>query len=326
MKMKTKVLSWASMLAASLAVPWPAAAQSAWPEKPVMLVVPYSAGGPTDVVARMLAIPMGKSLGQTVVVENTVGAGGTIAPARVARAQPNGYTILIHHMGMATAPALYKKLPYDPLKDFDLIGNIVMTPQVLVVGPNAPYKSVKDLVAAAKAKPGEIAYASLGNGSTSHLTMEAFQAAAGIKLNHIPFKGSGDAQAQLIGGQIPLMSDTIPGVRGQIAAGKLRPIGLAITKRSEFLPDTPTIHEQGYAGFESVGWIGLAAPAGTPAPILDKLNAEIRKMLGDPAVKARFQQLAFEPVGDSRKEFTEFVRNEIRKWTKVVKESGATIN
>ena len=202
----------------------------------------------------------------------------------------------------------------------------MLTPQALVVAANSPYKSVKDLVAAAKAKPGEIPYASLGVGSTSHLTMEAFQGAAGIKMNHVPFKGSGDAQAALLGGQVPVMSDTIPGIRAQVAAGKLRALGVAIPRRSSFLPDVPTIAEQGYPGFESVGWIGLAAPAKTPPAILDKLNAEIRKMLQDPAVKAKFEQLAFEPVGDSREQFTAFVKSEIAKWTKVAKESGAKVD
>jgi tripartite-type tricarboxylate transporter receptor subunit TctC len=316
-----------SLLAAALLAFAAGALAQSYPTKPVKIIVGFAAGSATDTLARLMAEHFTKSMGQSFVVENKPGAGGAVGTAQAKEAAPDGYTLVAAGSGpFGINPAIRKQLPYDPLKDFELIGNVVMTPQVLVVSADAPYKSVKDLVAAAKAKPGEIAYASLGNGSTSHLTMEAFQAAAGIKLNHIPFKGSGDAQTQLISGRIPLMSDTIPGVRGQIQAGKLRPIGLAITKRSSFLPDTPTIHEQGYPGFESVGWIGLAAPAGTPAPILDKLNAEIRRMLDDPAVKARFQQLAFEPVGDSRKEFTEFVRNEIRKWTKVVKDSGATTN
>lgn len=320
------MLRFRPLLAAALLAFSAGALAQAYPSKPVKIIVGFAAGSATDTLARLMAEQFTKSMGQSFVVENKPGAGGAVGTALAKEAPADGYTLVAAGSGpFGINPAIRSNLPYDPLKDFELIGNVVVTPQVLVVAADAPYKSVKDLVAAAKAKPGEIAYASLGNGSTSHLTMEAFQAATGIKLNHIPFKGSGDAQTQLISGRIPLMSDTIPGVRGQIQAGKLRPIGLALTKRSSFLPGTPTIEEQGYAGFESVGWIGLAAPAGTPAPILDKLNAEIRKMLDDPGVKARFQQLAFEPVGDSRKEFTDFVRNEIRKWTKVVKDSGATI-
>jgi len=160
-------------------------------------------------------------------------------------------------------------------------------------------------------------------GSTSHLTMEAFASAAGIKLNHIPFKGSGEAQAQMIGGSIPMMSDTIPGLRPQILAGKIRPLGVAIPQRSPFLPDVPTVAEQGYPGFESVGWIGLAAPAKTPVAVLDKLNAEIQKMLASPEVKEKLQQLAFTPVGGSRADFTAFIKAEIAKWSKIAKDSGA---
>jgi tripartite-type tricarboxylate transporter receptor subunit TctC len=316
-----------SLLAAALVAFAGAAAAQAYPTKPVKIIVGFAPGSATDILARLVADQFSKSMGQAFVVENKPGAGGSVGTAQAKEAAPDGYTLVAAGSGpFGINPAIQSKLPYDPLRDFELIGNIVLTPQALVVSTASPYKSVKDLVAAAKAKPGEIPYASLGNGSTSHLTMEAFQTAAGVKLNHIPFKGSGDAQAALLSGQVPTMSDTIPGIRAQVAAGKLRAIGVAIPKRSSFLPDVPTIAEQGYPGFESVGWIGLAAPAKTPQPILDKLNAEIRKMLQDPAVKARFEQLAFEPVGDSRQEFTAFVKNEIAKWSKVAKDSGAKID
>ncbi|HEY6239521.1 MAG TPA: tripartite tricarboxylate transporter substrate binding protein, partial [Burkholderiales bacterium] len=195
--------------------------------------------------------------------------------------------------------------------------------QTIVVGAAQPYATLNDLVVAAKAKPGELAYASLGVGSTSHLTMEAFQSAAGIRLNHVPFKGSGDAQVQLIGGNVPLMSDTIPGVLAQVKSGKLRALGVAIPKRSPHLHEVPTIAEQGYPDFESVGWIGLAAPAKTPSAILDQLNAEIRKMLADPTVAEKMNILAFEPIGGSRAEFARFIKAEIEKWTKVARASGA---
>ena len=310
-----------ALLALAFAAP---AFPQAYPAKPVKIIVAFTAGSATDILARVVAEHLSKSLGQPFVVENKPGAGGSVGTAQAKDAPPDGYTLVAAGSGpFGINPAIYSKLPYDPLKDFELIGNIVLTPQALVVGAQAPYQTLRDFVAAAKAKPGEIAYASLGNGSTSHLTMEAFQSAAGIKLNHIPFKGSSDAQTQLIGGQVPVMSDTVPGVLAQVKAGKLRALGVAIPQRSPYLPDVPTIAEQGFAGFESVGWIGLAAPAKTPAPILDRLNAEIRKMLQDPAVKARFEQLAFTPVGDSRAEFTAFVRSEIAKWSKVAKDSGA---
>jgi tripartite-type tricarboxylate transporter receptor subunit TctC len=296
----------------------------AYPTKPVKIIVAFTAGSATDILARVVADNLSKSLGQPFIVENKPGAGGSVGTAQAKDAPPDGYTLVAAGSGpFGINPAIFPNLPYDPIKDFEPIGNIVLTPQVIVVSAQAPYKSVKELVAAAKAKPGEIAYASLGNGSTSHLTMEAFQSAAGIKLNHIPFKGSSDAQTQIIGGQVPLMSDTVPGVLAQVKAGKLRAIGVAIPKRSPYLPDVPTLAEQGYPGFESVGWIGLAAPAKTPSAILDKLNAEIRKMLQDPAVKAKFEQLAFTPVGDSRQEFAAWIKAEIAKWQKVAKDSGA---
>ncbi|HEX7465561.1 MAG TPA: tripartite tricarboxylate transporter substrate-binding protein, partial [Usitatibacter sp.] len=217
----------------------------------------------------------------------------------------------------------YAKLPYDPIKDFEPISNLVLTPQVIVVGSQTPYKTLKDLLDAARAKPGEIAYGSLGTGSTSHLTMEALQQAAGVKMNHIPFKGGAEAQTQIMGGVLPAMSDTITGVLAQVRAGKLRALGVAILKRSPYLPDVPTIAEQGFPGFESVGWIGLCAPAKTPAAILDKLNAEVLKMLGSPDVKAKIEDLAFTPVGDSRAQFAAWIRSEIAKWSKIAKDSGA---
>ncbi len=315
------------VLAVALVVLSGAAYPQAYPSKPVKIIVGFAPGSATDILARVVADAFSKSMGQPFVIDNKPGAGGSIGAAQAKEAAPDGYTLVAAGSGpFGINPAIQSKLPYDPIKDFELIGNIVLTPQALVVSTSAPYKSVKDLVAAAKAKPGEIPYASLGNGSTSHLTMEAFQNAAGIKLNHIPFKGSSDAQTAIIGGQVPLMSDTIPGIRAQVEAGKLRAIGVAIPRRSHFMPDVPTIAEQGYPGFESVGWIGLAAPAKTSNAILDKLNAEIRKMLQDPAVKAKFEQLAFEPVGDSREQFTAFVKSEIAKWSKVAKDSGAKVD
>ena len=307
------------LTATALAQPYPA--------RPVKIIVGFAPGSATDIIMRLAAEQFSTSMGQPFIIENKPGAGGSVGAAQAKNAAPDGYTLVAAGSGpFGINPAIQSKLPYDAIKDFELITNIVLTPQVLVVGAQSPYQSLKELVAAAKARPGEIPYASLGNGSTSHLTMEAFQAATGIKLNHIPFKGSSDAQAQILGGGIPLMSDTVPGVLAQVKAGKLRAIGVAIPKRSEFLPQVPTVAEQGYPGFESVGWIGLAAPVKTPAAILDRLNAEIRKMLMDPAVKVRLNTLAFDPVGDSREEFTAFVKSEIEKWTKVAKDSGARLD
>jgi len=298
-----------------------------YPARPVKIIVGFPPGSATDIIMRLVADQFSTSMGHPFIIENKPGAGGSVGAAQAKDAAPDGYTLVAAGSGpFGINPAIQPKLAYDAIKDFELIANIVLTPQLLVVGAQSPYQSLRELVTAAKARPGEIPYASLGNGSTSHLTMEAFQAAAGIKLNHIPFKGSTDAQAQILGGGIPLMSDTVPGVLAQVKAGKLRAIGVATQKRSEFLPQVPTVAEQGYPGFESVGWIGLAAPAKTPSTILDRLNSEIRKMLADPAVKVRLSALAFEPVGDSREEFTAFVKSEIVKWTRVAKDSGARLD
>ena len=295
-----------------------------YPAKPVKVIVPFTAGSATDILARLMADQFSKSMGQPFVVENKPGAGGIVGTEQAKIAPPDGYTLIMAGSGpFGINPGIYSKLPYDPVKDFELIGNIGLTPQCIVVGSQAPHRTLKEFVAAAKAKPGEISYASLGTGSTSHLTMEAFQSTAGIKLNHIPFKGSSDAQTQLIGGNVTSMSDTVPGVLAQVKAGKLRALGVAIPQRSPFMPDVPTVGEQGYSGFESVGWIGLAAPAKTPPAILDKLNAEIRKMLDSAEVKQKFNDLAFVAVGDSRAQFTTFVKSEIAKWSKVAKDSGA---
>jgi len=310
-------------LAALLVFATPVFAQS-YPSKPVKVIVAFSPGSATDILARLMAEHFTRTLGQPFVVENKPGAGGIPGTESAKNAPPDGYTLVMCPSGpFGINPAIYSKLPYDPLKDFEPIGNIGLTPQTITVGAQQPYRTLKDLVDAAKTKPGEIAYASLGVGSTAHLTMEAFQAAAGIKLNHIPFKGSGEAQTQLMGGSVPVMADTIPGVLNHVKSGKLRTLAVAIPKRSPYMPDVPTVAESGYPGFESVGWIGLAAPAKTPVAILDKLNAELKSMLQDPAVKAKFEQLAFTPVGDSRAEFAAFIRSEIAKWSQVAKASGA---
>lgn len=312
-----------SLLVALLALAGSAFAQT-YPARPVKIIVPFTAGSATDILARVVGEELGRSLGQPFVIENKPGAGGILGTQAAKEAAPDGYTLIAAGSGpFGINPGVYKSLPYDPVRDFEPIGNIVLTPQVIVVGAQTPYRTIKDLVAAAKAKPGELSFASLGNGSTSHLTMEAFQSAAGIKLNHIPFKGSSDAQTQVIGGNVHLMSDTVTGVLAQVKAGKLRALGVAIPQRSPFLPDVPTLDEQGYPRFESVGWIGLAAPAKTPAPILDKLNGEVRKMLQDPAVKEKFAKLGFTTVGDSRQEFAAFMKGEIAKWSKVAHDSGA---
>ncbi|MFZ3323957.1 MAG: tripartite tricarboxylate transporter substrate binding protein [Usitatibacter sp.] len=295
-----------------------------YPTKPVKIIVAFTPGSATDILARLTADWMARSLGQPFIVENRAGAGGIIGTQVAKDAPPDGYTLTACPSGpFGINPGIYSHLPYDPVKDFEPISNIGLTPQVIVVGSQFKYKTLKEFVDDAKAHPGDIAYGSLGTGSTSHLTMEAFQSAAGIKLNHIPFKGGQEAQASILGGSFPVMSDTVPGVLAQVKGGKLRGLGVAIPKRSPFLPDVPTIAEQGYPGFESVGWIGLCAPAKTPAAILDKLNAEVQKMLASPEVKEKFEKLAFTAAGDSRAHFAAWIKAEIVKWSAIAKASGA---
>jgi tripartite-type tricarboxylate transporter receptor subunit TctC len=301
-----------------------AAQAQGYPARPIRIIAQFTPGTSTDILARVIGGKLTEAWGQQVVVDNRPGAGGVVGTEIGAKAAPDGYTLT---MAVSSAfginPTLYTKLPYDALRDFAPITNIALTPQTLVANPSFSAKSVKELVAAAKAKPGQINYASLGSGSTSHLTMEMFRAAAGIQLNHIPYKGSPAAHAELFSGQVPVMFDAIPAVLPHVKSGRLRGLGIGSARRSPFLPDVPTIAESGFPGFEAVGWIGIAAPAKTPAPVLDRLNAEIVRIINSPEMKERLATLAFTPVGDSREQFGRFIRSEIAKWGKAVRDSGA---
>jgi tripartite-type tricarboxylate transporter receptor subunit TctC len=316
-----RIVAVAMLLMGSITLP---AVAGEYPAKPIRIIAQFTPGSSTDILARIVAAKLSQDWNQQVVVDNRPGAGGVVGTEMGAKANPDGYTLT---MAVSAAfginPSLYAKLPYDVVKDFAPISTLGLTPQTLVVSPSTAYKTVKEFVAAAKDKPGQINYASLGTGSTSHLTMEMFRSAAGIKLNHVPFKGSAEAHTQLIGGQIPAMFDAIPATLPQIKAGRLRGLGIATLKRSQFLPDLPTIAEAGYPGFEAVGWIGIAAPAKTPTAILDKLNAEMVKIIHEPDVQEKLATLAFTPVGDTRAQFAAFMKSEIAKWGKAVKESGA---
>jgi tripartite-type tricarboxylate transporter receptor subunit TctC len=300
------------------------AAASEYPAKPIRIIAQFTPGSSTDILARIVAQKIAQDWNQQVVVDNRPGAGGVLGTEMGAKASPDGYTLT---MAVSSAfginPTLYPNTSYNVLRDFAPISNLGLTPQTLVTNPAGAFKSVKDFVTAAKDKPGQVNFASLGNGSTSHLTMEMFRAAADIKINHVPFKGSAEAHTQIIGGQVPVMFDAIPATLPHIKSGRLRGLGIATLKRSQFLPELPTIAEAGYANFEAVGWIGIAAPAKTPAPILDKLNAEMIKIINEPDVKERLAALAFTPVGDTRAQFDAFMKSEIAKWGKAVKDSGA---
>ena len=300
----------------------PDAAQ--YPNRPIRVIAQFQPGTSTDILARVIAQKLTERWRQQVVVDNRPGAGAIVGTEIGARAPADGYTLT---MGVSSAfginPTLYSKLPYDAIRDFAPITNIALTPQTLFANPSFPAKSVKELVATAKAKPGTINFASLGSGSTSHLTMEMFMSAAGVKFNHVPYKGSPAAHADVMGGQVPIMFDAIPAALPHIKSGKVRGLGIATLTRSPFAPDLPTIAEAGYPGFEAVGWIGIVAPAKTPEPILAKLNAEIVRIIREPDVKQRLDTLAFTPVGNSRAEYAAFIKSEIAKWGKAVRESGA---
>ncbi len=313
------------VICAALAFGAATAFAQAYPVKPVRIICPFPPGQATDIMARLLAENLAQSLGQPFIVENHGGAGGALGTEVAAKAAPDGYTLVMGTIGpLAISPALYSRLGYDPVRDFAPISNLGLTPQTLVVSASSAFRTLREFVEGARAKP--VDYASSGNGSASHLAMEMFRSASGVQLNHVPFKGSSEAQTQVLGGQVQIMFDAIPGVAAQVKAGKLRALGIASRERSPFFPDVPTIAEQGYPGFAAVGWIGLAAPARTPEAVLDRLNAEARRLIARPEVRERLAALSFLPVGDSREHFAEFIREEVGKWARVVKESGAKVD
>jgi tripartite-type tricarboxylate transporter receptor subunit TctC len=310
--------------ALSLALAGASLAQQ-YPTKPVRIIVPFPPGQATDILARLLGDQLSKSLGQQFIAENRPGAGGAVATEAAAKAAPDGYTLVMATIStFGINPSLYPKLGYSPLRDFAPISNLGLTPQTLVASPKSGFGSLKEFVE--KAKTTELNYASSGNGSASHLSMELFRTASGAKLNHVPFKGNAEALTQVFAGEIPVMFDAIPGVLAPIKSGKVKALGIASPKRSPFLPDLPTIAEQGYPGFEAVGWIGIAAPARTPEPILKTLQAAIAKALAEPDVQKRMSELAFVPVGDTPEQFTAFIKSENAKWAKAVKDSGAKVD
>ena len=315
-------------LAASSA--FPVLAQDAaadYPSKFVTLIVPYAAGGSSDTRARQVAEKIAGYLGKPVVVDNKPGAGGNIGIDAVAKSPPDGYTIgLGQTSNLAINPTLYPKLPYDSLKDFVPIVLVADAPLVLVVPAGSPYKTLAELVAAAKKKPGDISLGSPGNGTVAHLTGELLQTAAGIKLQHIPYKGSAQAMTDLIGGQVQVYMSSVPTALSHIKGGKLRPIAVTSTKRVPALPDVPTISEAGYKGFDANTWFGLVAPKGTPPAIVDKINAEVNKVLKSPDVREKFAAEGGGPMGGTSAEFAALLKTDHAKWGKVVKDSGVKLD
>jgi tripartite-type tricarboxylate transporter receptor subunit TctC len=308
------------------------ASAQAWPSRPIRMVVPLSPGGFADVPARLLTPRLSAALGKQVFVENRTGAGSTIGADFVAKSAPDGHTLLLTGTPHVISASLYKKLPYDALKDFAQIALVASGPYALVVNSQFPAKSVQELVAAAKAQPGKIDYASSGNGSAQHLVGALFASMAGIELNHIPYKGSGPAMQDLIGGQVPVSFAGIPNVLSQVKSGRLRALAVTTPRRWSELPDVPTVAEAGVPGYEATLWLNLAAPAGTPPEILQRLHAETVKALQDPELQHSFRAAGVEPgagIGArvmSPEALNNFIAAEYEKWGRVIRDTGASVN
>ena len=313
----------ATLIALAAGLPLHALAQDAWPSKPIRIVVPFAAGGTSDALARLLGQKLQDVLKQTVIVDNRAGAGGVIGADVVAKAAPDGYTLLLGTIAShAINPALQPKMPYDSTKDFApvfFVGNIA---NVLLVGAQQPYKNAKELIAAAKAKPGTIAFGTPGAGSSQHLSGEKFRLDAGVDLIHVPYKGSGPSVQDLIAGQIPMSFDTALTALPHITSGKIRALAVTTAKRAKVLPDVPTLAESGLKGFDVASWQAIFAPAGTPAPIVKRLNDELTKIVAQTEVAARFYTMGVENLPMTPAQFGEFQRAEVIKWAKIVKDGN----
>ena len=319
-----KTVAAAATMAAIAPAVW---AADNYPSRPIKLIVPFGAGGSTDIVARLLADKMGPILGQAVVIENKGGAGGSIGAAEIAKSAPDGYTI-----GMATVsthgsnPAIMSKLPYDARKDFAPITNVMAVPSVFVVHPSVPANTMQEFIALAKKEPGKYSFASPGTGSLGHANIENFMNLAGIELLHVPYKGAGQALNDALGGQVNAMTDNLSSSLTSIKAGKLRPLAVLGLKRAEVLPDVPTYTELGFPEMGDGGWFGLVAPAGTPKPIIDKLNAAAHQVMQDPDFQKKQKEIAGEGMGNSPEEFAKQIDAAIERYTAVAKRANIRID
>ena len=294
-----------------------------WPTKPVKIVVGFAPGGGTDVVARVLGQRLTEMWGQQVIVENRPGATGVIGADSVAKAAPDGYTLLMGHVNSnAIAPNFFRKLPYDPIKDFAPVIYVGFVPNVLVVHPSVEAKSVQELVALAKSKPGQLTYASSGNGSTQHLAGEKFKLLTGVDIVHVPYKGSGQAIGDLLGGNVNMNFDTMPPILEPVKSHRLRALAVSTPQRVPQMPDVPTFNELGMTGFDVTNWYGVFAPAGTPRDIVTKINADLLKAMQNPETRAKLEQVGTQIGGGTPEEFAAFVKSEIAKYGKLVKEAN----
>ena len=316
--------NWIRLMGALLlGMPLALSAQGAYPNKPIRMVVPYPPGGPTDVLGRIVAQKLSESLGQQVVVENRPGASGMIGSEIVAKAAPDGYTLLTNASIHVINPSLYPKMNFDALRDFAPVSLIAQVPLILVVNPALPAKSVTELIALGKAQPNLLNFGSSGNAAAPHLAGESFKIATGVQMQHVPYKGSAPALTDLIGGQVQLIFDSMPSAMPHVKSGKIRALAVTTAKRSPTVPDLPTVTESGVPGFDISTWYGVWAPAGTPKDIVNKVAGEMAKALQQPAVRERLAALGAEPVGNTPEEFAAYCQSELAKWSKIVKESGA---
>lgn len=298
-----------------------------YPTKPVRLIIPFAPGGSNDILGRLIGAKLSETLGQQVVIDNRPGAGGSIGVELAARSAPDGYTLVIGHIGtLAVNPTLYRRLPYNPLKDFQPISMLAKVANIMVVHPSVPAKSVKELIALAKAKPGSLVYGSGGNGGAGHLATEYFKLMAKIDMVHVPYKGTGPAVVDLMAGQTHLVFAGIPGIIAQVRAGRLRALGVSTSKRLAIFPDVPTIAEAGVPGYEATQWYGVLAPAGTPKAVVARLNKEIVSALQTTQMQERLAADGSEPLASTPEEFLDFIKEEIARWAPVIKAAGIRVD
>ena len=304
-----------------------AAFAQAWPARPIHIVVPFPPGGGTDIIARETSQRVAKATGWTFVIDNKPGAGGNLGVDSVAKSPADGYTIVLgQSSNLAINPTLYSKLPYDPQKDLEPIVLLANAPLVMVTSMQTPYKTLADAVNAARARPGQVNFASPGNGTVAHLTSELFQKAAGIKTQHVPYKGASQAMTDVISGTVDLYMASVPTLLGHIRQGKVRALAVTSAKRVDDLPEVPTINESGYKGFDAVTWFGLLAPAGTPRDVIARLNAEFNKALKQSELAKRLGDEGADPAGGTPEQFAALIKDEIPRWGKVVRDSGAKVD
>jgi tripartite-type tricarboxylate transporter receptor subunit TctC len=310
----------------ALATPMAQAQAPTYPTKPITMVVPFPPGGPTDLVARVLAQKLGEQMGQNILVDNRGGANGNIGAQLVVRAPADGYTLLYNTSSIVLSPALYKSVPYDVQKDLAPVALVAVVPLALVTHPSIPANTVKEFVAYAKAKPGKLSYGSAGNGNVTHLGAYQFVQANGLEATHVPYKGSAPADVDLVGNQIQFMTDTINSVMGFVRDKRMKILAVTTAQRMQLFPDVPTLSESGMPGFEVGAWQGVMVPAGTPQPVVERLNAEIQKALKSPDVRERLALQGAEPLGSTSQEYGAYVKKELARWAGVVKATGVTLD